>query len=54
MYFAQAKKTTHASKRGKDGYDLYDFRRVLEMRGAMPNEDSVLVLMGKVAMDICL
>jgi len=28
-----------------------DFRRVLKMRGAMPNEDSVLVLMGKVAMD---
>ena len=28
-----------------------DFRRVLKMRGAMPNEDSVLVLIGKVAMD---
>jgi len=28
-----------------------DFRRVLRMRGAMPNEESVLVLMGKVSMD---
>lgn len=28
-----------------------DFRRVLKMRGAMPNEESVLVLMGKTAMD---
>ena len=28
-----------------------DFRRVLRMRGAMPNEESVLVLMGKTAMD---
>nr|WP_231960360.1 transposase [Petrimonas mucosa] len=28
-----------------------DFRRVLKMRGAMPNEESVLVLIGKVAMD---
>ena len=28
-----------------------DFRRVTRMRGAMPNEESVLVLMGKTAMD---
>lgn len=28
-----------------------DFRRVLKMRGAMPDEESVKVLMGKVAMD---
>lgn len=28
-----------------------DFRRVLRMRGAMPNEGPVLVRMGKVAMD---
>lgn len=28
-----------------------DFRRVLKMRGAMPTEESVLVLMGKTAMD---
>ena len=28
-----------------------DFRRVLKMRGAMPDEESVMVLMGKVAMD---
>lgn len=28
-----------------------DFRRVLRMRGAMPNEDSVIVLMAKTAMD---
>lgn len=28
-----------------------DFRRVTRMRGAMPNEDSVLLLMGKTAMD---
>jgi transposase-like protein len=28
-----------------------DFRRVLRMRGAMPNEDSVIVLMSKTAMD---
>ncbi len=28
-----------------------DFRRVTRMRGAMPNEESVLLLMGKTAMD---
>jgi len=28
-----------------------DFRRVLRMRGAMPNEESVIVLMAKTAMD---
>jgi putative transposase len=28
-----------------------DFRRVTRMRGAMPDEDSVIVLMGKTAMD---
>ncbi|MCQ2376245.1 MAG: transposase [Salinivirgaceae bacterium] len=28
-----------------------DFRRVLRMRTAMPNEDSVLTLMGSVAME---
>ena len=28
-----------------------DFRRVTRMRTAMPNEDSVLTLMGSVAMD---
>ena len=28
-----------------------DFRRVTRMRGAMPNEDSVITLMGSVAMD---
>ena len=28
-----------------------DFRRVLRMRGAMPNEESVIVLMAKSAMD---
>jgi transposase-like protein len=28
-----------------------DFRRVLRMRGAMPNEESVMVLMAKTAMD---
>jgi len=28
-----------------------DFRRVLRMRGAMPNEESVIVLMSKTAMD---
>ena len=28
-----------------------DFRRVTRMRGAMPNEDSVLLLLGKTAMD---
>lgn len=28
-----------------------DFRRVTRMRGAMPNDESVLVLMGSVAMD---
>lgn len=28
-----------------------DFRRVTRMRGAMPNEESVLTLMGKTAMD---
>ena len=28
-----------------------DFRRVTRMRGALPNEESVLVLMGKTAMD---
>lgn len=28
-----------------------DFRRVTRMRGAMPNEESVILLMGKTAMD---
>ena len=28
-----------------------DFRRVTRMRSAMPNEESVLLLMGKTAMD---
>ena len=28
-----------------------DFRRVTIMRGAMPNEESVILLMGKTAMD---
>jgi len=28
-----------------------DFRRVLRMRGAMPNEESVIALMAKTAMD---
>ena len=28
-----------------------DFRRVTRMRGAMPDENSVIVLMGKTAMD---
>ena len=28
-----------------------DFRRVLRMRGAMPSEESVIVLMAKTAMD---
>lgn len=28
-----------------------DFRRVTRMHGAMPDEDSVIVLMGKTAMD---
>lgn len=28
-----------------------DFRRVTRMRGAMPSEESVLLLMGKTAMD---
>ena len=28
-----------------------DFSRVLRMRGAMPNEESVIVLMAKTAMD---
>ncbi len=28
-----------------------DFRRVLRMRSAMPNEESVIVLMAKTAMD---
>ncbi len=28
-----------------------DFRRVLRMRGAIPNEESVIVLMAKTAMD---
>lgn len=47
--------------RGKDSVDdlhdeldrasQKDFRRVTRMRGAMPNEESVLLLMGKTAMD---
>lgn len=28
-----------------------DFRRVTRIRGAMPNEESVLLLMGKTAID---
>lgn len=28
-----------------------DFRRVTRMRGAMPNDESVIVLMGRTAMD---
>lgn len=28
-----------------------DFRRITRMRGTMPNEESVLLLMGKTAMD---
>ena len=28
-----------------------DFRRVTRIRGAMPDEDSVIVLMGRTAMD---
>ena len=28
-----------------------DFRRVTRMRGAMPNEESVILLMGKTSMD---
>lgn len=28
-----------------------DFRRVTRMRGAMPNEESVILLMGKTPMD---
>ena len=28
-----------------------DFRRILRMRGAMPSEESVIVLMAKTAMD---
>ena len=28
-----------------------DFRRVTRIRGAMPNEESVLLLMGKTVMD---
>ena len=29
----------------------HEFRRVTRMRGAMPNEESVILLMGKTAMD---
>lgn len=35
----------------KWGQDYRSFRRVTRMRGAMPNEESVLLLMGKTVMD---
>ncbi len=44
-------KVRHGDKRALADDMRCVFRRVTRMRGAIPNEESVLVLMGKTAMD---